>query len=170
MPCCGDRAAPARGRGLSARAFAGGPPVVTTPGCQLEAFLVAKRIPHVVADAAHAANLARVTALTPPPVLALALEYRQVANATLSIRPIGAAADIPLSAMPEVNQMLVADKVQNRKDFLLHHHRPPPAERRARSLLPPLARASRGPRGPVRGGCRRCGPWMGSRRPFSVSQ
>ncbi len=173
--------ASARGRGFSARAFADGPPVVTTPGCRLEAFLVAKRIPHVVAaritetaeylaiereygmrtarrsgvplvhhideglavlqrigasdeamrayclhpllqeDAAYAANLARVTALTEPRVLELTLEYRRVANATLSRRTIASAADIPLSPAPEVNQMLVADKVQNRKDFLLHH-------------------------------------------------
>ena len=173
--------ASARGRGLSARAFTGGPPVVTTPGCQLEAFLTAKRIPHLVvaritetseylaierdyttrtakrsgvplmrhideglavlqrigapetamrafclhpllqADADHAANLAQVTALTAPGLLALTLEYRRVANATLSMRPIASALDIPLSPMPEVNQMLVADKVQNRKDFLLHH-------------------------------------------------
>jgi hypothetical protein len=173
--------AAARGRGFSARAFAGGPPVVTTPGCRLEAFLSAKRIPHVVAaritetaeylaieraygtrtaqrsgvplmrhideglavlqridapdeamrafclhpllqeDPAYAANLAWVTALTEPHVLALALAYRRVANATLSTRPIASAADIPLSGMVEVDQMLVADKVQNRKDFLLHH-------------------------------------------------
>jgi len=173
--------ASARGRGLWARAFAGQPPVVTTPGCRLDAFLAAKGIPHVVAariteapeylaiereygaqttrrsgvllmrhideglavlqrigapeaalrafcihpllqeDAAHAANLERVTALTERDVLALALEYRRVANATLSARPIASAVDIPLSERPEVNQMLVADKVQNRKDFLLHH-------------------------------------------------
>jgi hypothetical protein len=173
--------ASARGRGFSAHAFAGGPPVVTTPGCQLEAFLRAKQIPHVVAaritetveyltiereygtrtakrsgvplvrhideglavlqrigatdaamrafclhpllqeDPAYAANLARVTALTEPHVLALALEYRRVANATLSARPIASQDDIPLSGMPEVDQMLVADKVQNRKDFLVHH-------------------------------------------------
>jgi hypothetical protein len=41
--------AAARGGGLSARAFSGGPPVVTTPGCRLEAFLSAKQIPHLVA-------------------------------------------------------------------------------------------------------------------------
>lgn len=173
--------ASARGRGLWARAFAGQPPVVTTPGCRLDGFLAAKGIPHVVAariteapeylaiereygvrtarrsgvllmrhideglavlqrigapeaamrafcihplvqeDAALATNIERVTALVEPGVLALALEYRRVANATLSTRPIAAAADIPLSERPEVNQMLVADKIQNRKDFLLHH-------------------------------------------------
>jgi hypothetical protein len=173
--------ASARGRGLWARAFAGQPPVVTTPGCRLDAFLAAKSIPHIVAariteapeylaiereygaqtarrsgvllmrhideglavlqrigapeaalrafclhpllqeDAACAANLERVTALTEPELLALALEYRRVANATLSPRPIASADEIPLSERPEVNQMLVADKVQNRKDFLLHH-------------------------------------------------
>lgn len=169
-----------RGRDRS-RAFAGGPPVVTTPGCQLEAFLVAKCIPHVVAarvtgtpaylaiereydlrtaersgvplirhideglavlqrigaseaamraycvhplvqeDAAYAANAERAATLTSPHVFALALEYRRTANATLSRRRISSSADIPLSPFSEVNQMLVADKVQNRKDFLLHH-------------------------------------------------
>jgi hypothetical protein len=56
-----------------------------------------------------------------PRVLALAMEYRNIANATLSPRPITSAADIPLSPLEEVSQMLVADKVQNRKDFLMHH-------------------------------------------------
>jgi hypothetical protein len=72
-------------------------------------------------DAALAAHLERVRGLTSPHVLALALEYRRVANATLSTRPISSAAEIDLSPMPEVNAMLVADKVQNRKDFELHH-------------------------------------------------
>lgn len=72
-------------------------------------------------DAALAANLERVRALTTPHVLALALEYRRVANAALSMRPMESAAEIELSPMPEVNEMLVADKVQNRKDFVLHH-------------------------------------------------
>ncbi len=72
-------------------------------------------------DPDHAANLERVSALTSPEVLALTLEYRRVANAALSARPMDSAAEIELSPMPEVNQMLVADKVQNRKDFLLYH-------------------------------------------------
>jgi hypothetical protein len=72
-------------------------------------------------DAALVANLSRVTALSAPAVLALALEYRRVANATLSTRPLRAATEIQLSPLGEVNQMLIADKVQNRKDFLRYH-------------------------------------------------
>lgn len=78
--------------------------------------------PLLQADADLAATIDRVADLTDDPrVLALAMEYRHIANATLSTRDITSAADIPLSPLPEVNAMLVADKVQNRKDFIAHH-------------------------------------------------
>jgi hypothetical protein len=171
-----------RGKGRALRAMRGGLPVVTTPGCRLEPFLVAKGIPHVVvariteareyvaieraygtrtaqrsgvplmrhideglavlarigaseaamrafcihplvqADGDLARNIDELPAIASDPrVVALALEYRNIANATLSHRAIDGAADIPLSPLPEVNAMLIADKVQNRKDFILHH-------------------------------------------------
>jgi len=73
-------------------------------------------------DASYAENLPRVNELTNDAnVLALALEYRRVANAALSHREYASAEDIELSAMRDVNDMLIADKVQNRKDFVLHH-------------------------------------------------
>ena len=56
-----------------------------------------------------------------PSVLTLALEYRHIANATLSPRLIATADEIPLSPLEEVNDMLRADKVQNWKDFVRHH-------------------------------------------------
>lgn len=73
-------------------------------------------------DVAYAANFPRAHELTDDPhVLALAVEYRCVANAALSTRELAGAADIELSPMAEVNDMLIADKVQNRRDFLRHH-------------------------------------------------
>ena len=69
-----------------------------------------------------AASFPRLGELTSDPsVLALALEYRDIANATLSARAIAGAEDIPLSPLADVNLMLVADEIQNRKDFLRYH-------------------------------------------------
>lgn len=65
-----------------------------------------------------------------PRILPLALEYRSTANAWLSdkvqlidsgLLP-GFEYDNPrLSPLSEVNDMLIADKVQNYKDFIIHH-------------------------------------------------
>ncbi|MCE9580578.1 MAG: hypothetical protein K8W52_46085 [Deltaproteobacteria bacterium] len=54
-------------------------------------------------------------------VRALALAYRRTANAALSTRPLASAAEIALPGDRAIAQLLIADKVQNRKDFLRHH-------------------------------------------------
>ncbi len=92
----------------------------------LAASLLARRAfclhPLVQADADLAVHGGRLADLsTDVVVVMLAFEYRNIANATLSARAITSAAEIPLSPLADVNMMLVADKVQNRKDFLAHH-------------------------------------------------
>jgi len=79
--------------------------------------------PLVQADDDLAASYPGLGRLTSDPlVLALALEYRHIANATLSTRHIDDPADIPLGPLTDVHDMLRADKVQNYKDFLRYHH------------------------------------------------
>lgn len=56
-----------------------------------------------------------------PQVLVLAMEYRNIANAYLSRREIKSIDEIASSPLPEVQDMLRADKIQNYKDFLAHH-------------------------------------------------
>jgi hypothetical protein len=56
-----------------------------------------------------------------PISVAMAMEYRAVANAYL-LSHFGSESDeISLSVVADVNDMLIADKVQNRKDFELYH-------------------------------------------------
>lgn len=65
-------------------------------------------------------------------VIILAMEYRNVANSFLSDKvrsveytrghfDVEATGTIKLSPLSDVNDILVADKVQNRKDFLRYH-------------------------------------------------
>ena len=54
-------------------------------------------------------------------VIAYAMEYRNIANAYLSPRIINGICDIELGSVPAVLLMLMGDKIQNYKDFLLHH-------------------------------------------------
>jgi hypothetical protein len=56
-----------------------------------------------------------------PDVVVLAMEYRNVANAYLSHHCVSEQDEITLGCIAEVNDMLIADKVQNRKDFEIHH-------------------------------------------------
>ncbi len=64
-----------------------------------------------------------------PVALLLAVEYRSVANEYLSPRRIRSIEEIRLSPLEGVQQMLVADKVQNRKDFERHHRGTHPRSR-----------------------------------------
>lgn len=54
-------------------------------------------------------------------VMLFVMEYRNVANRGLSCYQVDNPDHIYLSPIAEVNLMLVADKVQNRKDFLKYH-------------------------------------------------
>ena len=84
--------------------------------------------PLVQGDTDLAANFETLVTAAPtlhPRALALAMEYRSVANAFLSPMEAhpgyGDPGQIRLSPLEEVNQMLVADKVQNYQDFLRYH-------------------------------------------------
>jgi len=54
-------------------------------------------------------------------ILLLVIEYRNVANRGLSCFQVDDPSKIYLSPLKDVNDMLIADKVQNRKDFLRYH-------------------------------------------------
>lgn len=54
-------------------------------------------------------------------VLISCVEYRSVANEYLSKRKISSIEEIRLSPLKDVNDMLIADKIQNKKDFEIYH-------------------------------------------------
>jgi hypothetical protein len=56
-----------------------------------------------------------------PKVIIYTMEYRAVANKYLSTREINDISEIRLSPIKEIAEMLIADKIQNRKDFELYH-------------------------------------------------
>lgn len=81
--------------------------------------------PLLQSDADLAANLEYVVSAVMmdwggPAVIALAIEYRSVANEYLA-HCVVRAGGIRLSPLEDVNDMLIADKVQNRKDFERYH-------------------------------------------------
>ena len=62
-----------------------------------------------------------ITPIRDPLVIIAAIEYRSVANEYLSTRSITNVDEMRLSPLKVVNDMLIADKIQNRKDFELYH-------------------------------------------------
>jgi hypothetical protein len=78
--------------------------------------------PIVQTDEDLKANYPMVASTCDAWVVMLAIEYRSVANEFLSDKVVGATFDdIRLSPLFEVNEMLIADKIQNRKDFEQYH-------------------------------------------------
>lgn len=77
--------------------------------------------PILQADEALYENYEKVDFPFEAKVLIAAMEYRSVANAYLSKRKIQSLEEIRLSPLKEVNDMLIADKIQNRKDFEIYH-------------------------------------------------
>ncbi len=55
-----------------------------------------------------------------PRIVVWCMEYRALANAYTSRHPLRAPVEVPRGPLPQVEAMLVADKVQNTKDFLAH--------------------------------------------------
>lgn len=85
--------------------------------------------PFVQADEDLTANWAKMSEFDGR-IVALAMEYRRVANSYLSYHEVEerAVEDIELGPLIDVFHMLVADKVQNYKDFLRFQDRYPNAE------------------------------------------
>lgn len=99
--------------------------VMAEVGASVEAMRAFCLHPLLQDDAALAENYARVcAALQGAPssqyVLGLAMEYRAVANEYLAHCTMREGS-IRLSPLKDVNDMLIGDKVQNRKDFELYH-------------------------------------------------
>jgi hypothetical protein len=63
-----------------------------------------------------------------PRVVVLGMEYRRVANSYTIKNKVKKPEDIDIGPLEKVHQMLVADKIQNKKDFMkymyLKHERP----------------------------------------------
>ena len=71
-------------------------------------------------DLAENYNLVDISKISAQSLL-LAIEYRNIANQYLSHKEIDSIEKIQLSPLGQVNEMLVADKIQNRKDFEVYH-------------------------------------------------
>lgn len=78
--------------------------------------------PMLQSDKDLSANWKEVADACDSEVIMLAMEYRSVANEYLSDKVLTIMPEnVRLSPIPAVNNMLIADKVQNRKDFEIYH-------------------------------------------------
>lgn len=87
-------------------------------------------------DAVLSESVGRLTFLSPnqsrylgermisvhPRVLLTVMEFRNVANRGLHCYQVDDPERVYLGPLQDVHHMLIADKVQNRKDFMLHHY------------------------------------------------
>lgn len=76
--------------------------------------------PIIQADIDFANNVYNLKGCLPYSLI-FAIEYRNIANQYLSYREISSINEINLSPITEVNDMLVDDKIQNYKDFIIYH-------------------------------------------------
>jgi hypothetical protein len=65
-------------------------------------------------------NYRKLSKISSGRTMMFAMDYRSVANEYLSEK-VNTGHKIRLSPIDEVNDMLCADKIQNRKDFLIYH-------------------------------------------------
>lgn len=77
--------------------------------------------PILQSDEALEKNYNFIFPLVDSSTLIATMEYRSVANEYLSKRIINDISEIRLSPLKDVNNMLIADKIQNRKDFEIYH-------------------------------------------------
>ncbi len=85
--------------------------------------------PMVQKDEDLKANWMNVSANANRNSILLAMEYRNIANQYLSHRHITDVSEIAISPLDDVNEMLIADKIQNWKDFMTYHHATHPRSR-----------------------------------------
>ena len=84
--------------------------------------------PLVQDDDALKDNWFKLSAISDSCTVMYAMEYRSVANEYLSAK-VNTGHKIRLSPLAAVNLMLVADKIQNRKDFIKYHRGTHPRSR-----------------------------------------
>jgi hypothetical protein len=85
-----------------------------------DAFCIHPMLQH---DSDLSANWKEVASVCDSETILMAMEYRSVANEFLSDKmDLDVVPEIRLSPLLEVNQMLIADKVQNYKDFTKYHY------------------------------------------------